>query len=251
MFLMSPHNNIDKIHKDDKKIVYAYISRIQRLFRNQQIPLEINDMCLSFLHRLDYFQNTVRLYNSYWYPCFGRMDIMDTKDSSQFLYQWRFKWHKTMQSISNSSLMIGITAAPNHMWSQFSISLGKYGYLYKSEYMGQIKTSPKYDIQNLRNWNSLNREIVPGAEIIMSLDIKQNSMEYVVRTGERWYSITNIAIRFPHKQLKYRMFVYYEGAKMDIDLIECKKVPRTSGKIDEEELILDQMNRIEHDESLK
>ena len=72
-------------------------------------------------------------------------------------------------------------------------------------------------------------------------------MEFVVRRGERWYSITNIAIRFPYKHLKYRMFVYYEGTVMDIELIEFNKVRRTSGKIDEEELILDHIKRNQQD----
>ena len=250
---MSTHNN-DNLHKHDKKTVYAYISGIQRLIRNQQIPLGINDICLLFFHQLDQFENKTRVCNtgnsSYWYPCFGRMDIMDSKDSSQFLYQWRFKWNRTIQSVSNPSMMIGITAAPNLYWTQNRICLGEYGYLYKSNWMtAQYKAIDrgKYDIQNLRNWNSLDRSIIPEAEIIMSLDIKENSMEFVVRRGECWYSITNISIRFPYKHLKYRMFVYYEGKVMDIDLIGFNKVRRTSGKIDERELILDQIKRNQQD----
>lgn len=252
---MSLSKAVQKVNKYDKYTVNAYINEIQRSsILKHSIPLVINELCLSFYHQTDAFEDRKRIhtYNgkTYWYPYFGTMDIMADIHSSKFLYQWKFKWENSLTPILGDSIIkIGITSAPNIMCLNHCIALSRYGYLYKAHDMSMWKMG-EYDIQNLRNWNgrdyegNLDRMILPGDEIIMSLDIKENMMEYVVRRGKHHYCITNILIRFLYKDLRHRMFVYYEGEVMDIQLIGFNKVPRLSTK-NEQESILDQIKRIE------
>lgn len=261
--------NIKKINNFEKNLVYGYVRIIQKLIE-YQIPYVINGICLLFFYEMDQFGKT-KVSNDderikKRCSIFGTMNIMHTEYSSNFLYQWKFKFGTKTEGV-----LIGITNSTTVHWFEsryeHHIGLSSCGMILKTEnpsktcpeehYVGNYCTPIAEEFALTPNNTGPNRKqcILPNDEIIISMDVKEKLMEYAIRShGCRKfkYGMTGIPIIFERKDDKYRIAVAYLcETGMDIELIAFNKIVRTSGKIKAKESILHQIIRNQRKNKIK
>lgn len=287
---MLSFKNIPKINICDKSIVYGYIRRIQTLIESKLIPLVINYICLLYFYESDEFgygrkkicftedEGKTR-YVSVKVPrvdllngdnanctCYGMMDIAHNEYSSKFLYQWRFEYSDkyAMEIIHIPDIIIGITDSPNVQWYDSNnghhIGLSNCGEIYTTVYMPSQTCKDEHYLNSKEK--KTHKRYLPGScyyifphdELIVNIDITAKQMEYVIKRYDtnRLIPLPNkYPILFENTDHKYRMVAHYCGTGISVKLIEFKKICRTLPRRDEHESILNQIQRIEHDESLK
>ena len=253
---MLPFKNIDKINTCDKNAVHGYVRRVQKLLKDQLIPLVINSMCLLYFYETDRFGTDVPkqmmvnedgtmvtmlkpIINSFTgayngCSCFGMMDIMNGEHFSKFIYQWRFAYypdpilsrHMGIHILRDDVIIIGITDSPNIDWyksdSGHHIALSSDGYLYQTAYISS---------RTKRNRELYSPCLFPNDQMIINIDIKEKKMKYsIVRanTIDEFKPLEAIPIKFLCRNHKYRMAVYCRGTKLNIKLIKFNKIVRTS-----------------------
>ena len=262
-----PFKNIRKINTFEKNLVYGYVRRIQKSIE-YQIPYVINAICLLFFYEMDQFGKTKVSDDDDNKRCsiFGTMNIMHTEYSSNFLYQWKFKFGSKTEGI-----LIGITNSINVHWFEsryeHHIGLSSCGMVLKTNYPSKthpeehyvgnycIPIAEEFDLTHNNMRPNRKQCILPNDEIIISMDIKEKVMEYAIRShGCRKfkYGMTDIPIIFERKDDKYRIAVAYLcETGMDIELIAFNKIVRTSGKIKAKEPILHQIIRNQRKNEIK
>ena len=211
--------NIKKINNFEKNLVYGYVRIIQKLIE-YQIPYVINGICLLFFYEMDQFGKT-KVSNDderikKRCSIFGTMNIMHTEYSSNFLYQWKFKFGTKTEGV-----LIGITNSTTVHWFEsryeHHIGLSSCGMILKTEnpsktcpeehYVGNYCTPIAEEFALTPNNTGPNRKqcILPNDEIIISMDVKEKLMEYAIRShGCRKfkYGMTGIPIIFERKDDK-------------------------------------------------
>ena len=242
---MSLLKKVRNINKYDKKIVQGYIRRIQGLISRQQIPLVIDYICLLFFCEMDRYGKkvfeSIHQHNPGEPYCswFGIMDIMHTEYSSNFLYQWRFKYHTAENGgFTNSDIIIGITNSSHAHWFNsrcgHHIGLTNAGNLYKTAYLlsKMCKNELYLGETEVMGDKPVKRWMCNNDEIIMTVDVKKKLMNYVIKrtdgTKEYWWNAVNIPITFQGKDQKYRMAVAYCYYLGSVELIEFNKIVTTS-----------------------
>ena len=243
---MLSFKNINKINRYERNLVYGYVRRLQKVIKHQ-IPYIIDCICLLFFYEMDQFGKT-KMDQFGYYSKFGAMNIMHTEYSSKFLYQWIFKCSPE----SVKGLVIGITDSTNPHWflshHEHHVAWTRTGLVFKTNYKPSQTDETEHYIRNYRTENRYrNRRnwILPNDEIIISIDIKEKLLEYVIsRDGELQYEDMDIPIIFEKKNHKYRIAAYCR-TEMNIELTAFKKIVRTSGKNYAYELILRQIERNE------
>ena len=262
--IMLSFRNIGEINRFDRDTVYGYIKRVQKLIKSQNIPVAIQYICLLFFYEIDQFteDGTINLLAGYdGCSYFGMMDITNSEYLSNFICQWRFEYYtdpdkyRPITGFINTNVIIGITDSSNVHWyaSNYGhhIALSKYGDLYQTKYMPSQSCETEYYTRNTIESLGIQKWIYAKDQIIISMDIKEKKMEYVLRSdGIDRYCIRDISIMFPSKNHKHRMAVYCQGIGMKVKLIKFNKIIRTSGKIHPNEQIQDQIERIQCEEWL-
>lgn len=258
---MLPFKNIDNINTHDKNAVHGYVRRVQKLLKDQLIPLVINSICLLYFYETDQFGTDVPkqmmvnedgtmvtmlkpIINSFTgayngCSCFGMMDIMNDEHFSKFIYQWRFAYYRDpilsrhMGIHITRDVIIGITDSPNLDWyksdSGHHIALSSNGYLYQTAYISSRTKRTELYSQNRTELYSVC--LFPKDEMIINIDIKEKKMKYsIVRanTIDEFKPFEAIPIKFLCRNHKYRMAVYCQGIGMNIKLIKFNKIVRTS-----------------------
>ena len=240
---MSLLKKVRNINKYDKKLVQGYIRRIQGLISKQQIPLVIDYICLLFFCEMDRYGKkvfeSIHQHNPGEPYCswFGIMDIMHTEYSSNFLYQWRFKYHTAENGgFTNSDIIIGITNSSHAHWFNsrcgHHIGLTNGGILYKTVYRSSKINKSELYLQDVKLASHAfgKRWMCNNDEIIMTVDVKKKLMKYVIKRtdGKKEYWWWNIPISFQGKDHKYRMAVAYCYYLASVELIEFNKIVATS-----------------------
>lgn len=277
---MLSFKNISKINRHDKNVVYGCIRRIETLIE-KQIPLVIHYMCLLFYYELDQFEygrkeicineeavqygeepkyscdriprNNLSNGDNANCSCYCIMDIMHNEYSSRFLYQWKFEYDDrySIPIIHAADIIIGITDSSNVKWYNSNyghhIGLSNCGEIYRTIYWPSKTCKNECYSKNTKTFLDKDHYIYPGDEITINIDIKEKTMEYILKKQDTNIEsrIVNLPIVFLSRNHKYRMVTYYTGVGISVKLTEFNKVPRSLERLDDKEWINNHIKRIQ------